>query len=68
MPSMNILDKVKTPTGDIAVIVDYSDGHGLCYGVVFPNVNGYYGRKDNFEIHWFEPEQLEPYDGIVEKR
>lgn len=43
----------------IGVCVDFSDSHGLIYGLVFPNLHGHSGRKDELKIHWFEPEEIE---------
>ena len=62
---LNYLDKVKTYDRVVGVIVDYSNGHGLCYGVVFPNLNGYYGRigKETLQVHWYEPDEIELYNG-----
>jgi hypothetical protein len=45
-------------TGYIGIIVDYSDSHGLCYALVFPNLKGYYGRKEQLTVHWFDPEEI----------
>lgn len=42
----------------IGVCVDYSDAHGLYYGLVFPNLKGHAGRKDDLKIYWFDSEQL----------
>lgn len=36
------------------VIVDFSNSHGLCFGVVFPNTNGSYGREDSLTIEWID--------------
>lgn len=59
-PPIQLLDKIKVlETQQHAVVVDYSDAHGLCYGVVFPNANGHSGRTNNLQIHWFEPEEIE---------
>jgi hypothetical protein len=44
--------------GDIGVVVDYSDSHGLCYGLVFPNTKGFYGRTDSLPIRWFDPKEV----------
>ena len=41
------------------VIVDFSNSHGLCFGVVFPNIHGNSGRTETLEIKWFEPEEIE---------
>ena len=38
---------------------DYSDSHGLCYGMVFPNLKGSCGREKYLEVFWFEPEEIE---------
>ena len=47
-PPIQLLDKIKVlETQQHAVVVDYSDAHGLCYGVVFPNANGHSGRTNN---------------------
>lgn len=48
--------------GKIVVVVDYSDGHGLCYRVVVPNFNGFRGRENEMEIVWVDPSELEPVD------
>lgn len=45
--------------GRIVVIVDYSDGHGLCYRVVAPNFNGWRGRDEEMEFVWVNPSELE---------
>jgi len=45
--------------GLIGVIVDISDAHGLCYGLVFPNEHGYAGRLDSLPVFWFEPDEIE---------
>jgi hypothetical protein len=45
--------------GKTIVIVDYSDAHGLVYGVVEPNFHGLFGRKEELHIHWIEPDELE---------
>jgi hypothetical protein len=44
---------------EVGIIVDYSDSHGECYGLVFPNKKGHYGRKESLEVFWFEPEEIE---------
>lgn len=51
--------------GKIVLVVDYSDSHGLTYGVVEPNFNGSRNRKDELEIHWLEPEELEQITGVI---
>jgi hypothetical protein len=45
--------------GKIVVVVDYSDAHGLVYGVIEPNFDGHRGRKDTCPIYWLDPEELE---------
>lgn len=45
--------------GAWGVIVDYSDSHGECYGIVFANFNGSSGRKEHLEVFWFEPDEIE---------
>ena len=52
-------DYVEKHIGEIGVIMDISDAHGLSYGVVFPNTNGEKGRHYYFEIYWFEPTEVE---------
>ena len=42
----------------IGVVIDISNSHGLCYGLVFPNLKGYYGREKQLTIHWFDPEDI----------
>jgi hypothetical protein len=44
--------------GQTGIIVDVSDSHGLCYGVVFPNISGADGRQDSLSVYWFEPNEL----------
>lgn len=62
-PPIKLLEKVKVLTGQragqLGCVVDYSDSHGLCYRVVFPNLNGAYSRKDWIESEWLDPEQIE---------
>jgi hypothetical protein len=55
---------VKKYIGQTGVVVDYSNSHGECYGLVFPNEKGYYGRTDSLEIFWFDPIELEILNGI----
>ena len=43
----------------LGVIVDFSNAHGLCFGVVFPTVFGSQGRNETLAICWFEPHQVE---------
>ncbi len=45
---------VKQLIGEVGVIVDYSNSHGLCFGVVFHAP----GHPDSLEILWFEPEEV----------
>lgn len=48
--------------GKIVVVIDYSDGHGLCYRVVAPNFDGWRGRDDELQVAWVDPSELEPVD------
>ena len=48
--------------GHIVLVVDYSDGHGLCYRVIAPNFNGHRGRENELEIVWVDPSELEYVD------
>ena len=54
------LDKDE-PGGEMryGVIVDFSNAHGLCFGVIFPNIKGSSSRETKLLIHWFEPEEVE---------
>jgi hypothetical protein len=46
--------------GKIVLVVDYSNAHGLTYGVVKPNFDGLKGRTEShLEICWVEPDELE---------
>jgi hypothetical protein len=45
--------------GSVVVVVDYSDAHGLTYRVVVPNFNGHRGSKQDLDIVWVEPNELE---------
>jgi hypothetical protein len=50
--------KVKL-SGKTGVIVDYSNAHGLCFGIVYPNTRGHYGREESLFIEWFDPNEIE---------
>jgi hypothetical protein len=41
-------------TGQKGIIVDCSDAHGLCYGVIFPNEGGALTRVEACKIFWYE--------------
>lgn len=45
-------------TGYKGVIVDFSNSHGIRYGIVFPNLKGHSGRKEQLTVHWFDPEEI----------
>lgn len=40
------------------VIVDFSNSHGLCFGIVFPNRYGSQERKDSLHVYWFEQDEI----------
>jgi len=54
------LDKDE-PSGEMryGVIIDFSNAHGLCFGVIFPNTKGSYNRDIIMKIQWFDPEEVE---------
>ena len=41
------------------VIVDFSNAHGLFFGVVFPNVRGSSGRSGVLNIEWLDPDEVD---------
>jgi hypothetical protein len=43
---------VKKFIGKVGVIVDVSNAHGLCYGIIFPE------RKEYLKVYWFEPNEV----------
>lgn len=54
-----LLSVVKLKGDDkFGTIVDFSNSHGLMFGVIFPNVHGSRGRTDTMTVEWHEPDEL----------
>lgn len=59
---LNVCDRARVKhSGQVVLVVDYSDSHGLVYGVVTPNFDGHRGRSPHniLQVQWIEPEDLE---------
>ena len=48
--------------GRAGVIVDFSNSHGLCFGVIFPNRDGSSARTETMKVKWFDPDEVEILD------
>lgn len=63
---IRVTDDYSGDFGKLGVIVDFSNSHGLCFGVTFPNVHGRNGRsylerppQQYLDVEWFDPWQVE---------